>query len=370
MRVHDQQMEHVRKRLTVRVVAAAAGVLLVGGVAGCSQALTANTGSAQNTAVGSSTPRSATSPASPGSSASATTSTAPTQAATTPAASGHPGTALGALATLPVRTAASMSGYSRAQFGAAWSDNNAEPDGHNGCDTRNDILRRDLVDLVVKAGTSGCTVASGVLHDPYGGTAISFVRGADSAVIQIDHVVALGDAWTTGAATMTATERIDLSEDPLELLAASGKLNDEKGDADAAGWLPPDRASDCSYVARQVAVKAKWHLWVTASERAAMVRVLDTCPSQRLPADGATPLAAAAPTARTTPTARPTPTTRPTPRPTATAVAPKPSPTAAYVHPGAFCSPASAHGYTDTGKYEVCGTTANSPTRNRWHSAG
>ena len=263
-----------------------------------------------------------------------------------------------------------MVGYSRARFGDAWTDDNTDPDGHNGCDTRNDILRRDLVELVMKAGSDGCTVASGLLHDPYGGTAISFVRGSDSAVIQIDHVVALGDAWTTGAASMTATERIDLSEDPLELVAASGTLNDQKGDADASGWLPPDRADDCAYVARQVAVKAKWHLWVTTAERAAMARVLGSCPAQPLPTDGATPLAVSAPATTSHPA--PIPTAHPTaaPRPAATAVAPRPSASAAYVHPGAFCAPAGAHGYTDTGRYEVCGTTANSPTRNRWHSAG
>jgi hypothetical protein len=194
-------IRRARRRLTVQLAAAAISVAVLSGVAGCGQALTANTG---QSAAATNTSAPAMSPTGTPAGQPKTTSAPPASAKTPPVAGARPGTALAALSTLAVRPAASMSGYSRAQFGAAWSDDNSDPDGHNGCDTRNDILRRDLVDLVMKAGTGGCTVASGVLHDPYGGTSISFVRGPDSAVIQIDHVVALGDAWTTGAATSVA----------------------------------------------------------------------------------------------------------------------------------------------------------------------
>jgi hypothetical protein len=181
-------------------------------------------------------------------------------------------------------------------------------DGHNGCDTRNDILRRDLTDLVIKPGTHGCTVASGVLHDPYTKTIITFTRGpGTSTAIQIDHVVALADAWQTGAQRLSLAVRTNMANDPLELLAVSGAVNQQKGDADAASWLPPNKSFRCSYVAIQVAVKIAYHLWVTPAEHDAIARVLSTCPTQPLPTSG--PPAAASPTTVPPPTVSLPPTT-------------------------------------------------------------
>jgi hypothetical protein len=189
------------------------------------------------------------------------------------------GSALAALRRLPVKGRAPMTGYSRAQFGRAWEDVD-----HNGCDTRNDILRRDLRQVVLKPGTHGCVVLRGVLVDPYTGATVDFVRGvATSRLVQIDHVVALGDAWQKGAQPLSPARRTAFANDPLNLLAVTGKVNDDKGDGDAATWLPPRRSFRCSYVARQVAVKTAYHLWVTAAERDAMARVLATCPRQALP---------------------------------------------------------------------------------------
>ena len=146
-----------------------------------------------------------------------------------------------------------MTGYSRAQFGQAWTDDVSVAGGHNGCDTRNDILRRDLTMVTVKPGTQGCVVVAGVLHDPYTGATIHFARGeTTSETVQIDHVVALGDAWQTGAQQLSLTVRTNLANDPSELLAVSGPANDQKGDADAASWLPPNKGFRCSYVARQL----------------------------------------------------------------------------------------------------------------------
>ena len=182
------------------------------------------------------------------------TTISPTTAPASPSST----TALSGLATLPVKGRAPLTGYSRTQFGPAWTDDVTVADGHNGCDTRNDILRRDLTDIVIKPGTSGCTVASGVLHDPYTNTVIPFTRGqSTSTAIQIDHVVALGDAWQTGAQQLSMAVRTNMANDPLELLAVSGPTNEQKGDADAASWLPPNKAFRCSYVAIQVAVKMK-----------------------------------------------------------------------------------------------------------------
>lgn len=201
-----------------------------------------------------------------------------------PSAHGLPpgGFALAAAEHLRVVTAARMTGYSRGAFGRAWSDDERVPLGHNGCDTRNDILRRDLFRIVVEPGTNGCVVLTGTLHDPYTARAIAFVRGPESDRVQIDHVVALGNAWQTGAAGWSESQRQALANDPLELLAVDGPTNEAKGDADASGWLPPNAQFRCAYVARQVAVKHAYDLGVTSAERATMVSVLRRCPGQRL----------------------------------------------------------------------------------------
>ncbi|MGZ6733239.1 MAG: HNH endonuclease family protein [Nocardioides sp.] len=182
------------------------------------------------------------------------------------------------LATLAVKGRAPMTGYDRDAFGQAWSDDTEDQWGHNGCDTRNDILRRDLRDVALDPRTHGCAVLTGTLADPYGGTLIHFVRGvATSIAVQVDHVVALGDAWQKGARQWTAQRRQAFANDPRELLAVSGPLNASKGDGDAATWLPPAKAYRCAYVARQVAVKKAYGLWVTAAERDAIARVLASC---------------------------------------------------------------------------------------------
>jgi Protein of unknown function (DUF1524) len=246
-----------------------------------------------------------------------------------------------------------MTGYSRAQFGPAWTDDVSVAGGHNGCDTRNDILRRDLTVVVLKPGTDGCVVATGVLHDPYTSATIRFTRGVTtSEAVQIDHVVALGDAWQTGAQQLSLTVRTNLANDPLELLAVSGPANDQKGDADAASWLPPNKGFRCSYVARQVAVKMRYRLWVTPAERAAIARVLATCPGQKLPTGGPPSVTPTAP-APAAPAPAPSPPVT-TPRPVPTSLAPPTSPAVKVVHPGAFCSPPGARGVTTAGTAMVC----------------
>jgi len=189
------------------------------------------------------------------------------------------GTALAELATLAVKGRAPKTGYDRALFGPAWADVD-----RNGCDTRNDVLRRDLTAYVLKAGTHGCVVLSGTLSDPYTATTIGFVRGqTTSALVQIDHVVALSDAWQKGAQQLSAETRSALANDSLNLLAVDGLTNQRKSDGDAATWLPPNKPYRCLYAARQVAVKAKYGLWVTRAERDAFGRVLAACPLQPLP---------------------------------------------------------------------------------------
>ncbi|MEW1760396.1 HNH endonuclease family protein [Streptomyces cyaneofuscatus] len=201
------------------------------------------------------------------------------------------GTAQHALAQLQVKGPGPMTGYDReAKFGPAWSDTTTAPGGGNSCDTRNDVLRRDLKDITFK-GTSRCVIASGTLADPYTGKSIHFVRGPQSARVQIDHAVALGASWRTGAAQLTQEQREALGNDPANLIAASGPANAAKSDGDAATWLPANKSFRCTYIARQIAVKAKYGLWVTPAEKAAMTRVLAPCPEQPLPTDSSTGVA-------------------------------------------------------------------------------
>jgi hypothetical protein len=128
-------------------------------------------------------------------------------------------------------------------------------------------------------------VLTGVLEDRYSGETINFVRGNISSMdVQIDHVVALSNAWQTGAFKLTKIERTALANDPLNLFAVKGRLNSQKSDGDAATWLPPLKSYRCSYVAQQIAVKAKYSLWVTAPEKNAMVGILANCPTQVAPA--------------------------------------------------------------------------------------
>jgi hypothetical protein len=176
---------------------------------------------------------------------------------------------------------APKTGYTRAQFGPDLTKSDFD---RNRCDTRNDILKRDLTKIVVKEKTKSCVVMSGVLVDPFSGETLNFVQGVKtSSDIQIDHIVALSNAWQTGAFMLTADQRKAFANDPLNLLAVKGKLNSQKGESDAATWLPPLKSYRCDYVSRQIAVKMKYKLWFTAPEKEAMIRILKTCPEKALP---------------------------------------------------------------------------------------
>ena len=190
------------------------------------------------------------------------------------------GSALDALTSLEIKGRAPRTGYDRDRFGDGWVDTD-----HNGCDTRNDVLARDLTGETFRPGSRDCVVLTGTLADPYSGRTIQYQRGADTSDdVQIDHVVALSDAWQKGAQRWDTGRRVEFANDPLNLLATEGRLNQQKGDSDAATWLPPVTSYRCGYVARQVAVKARYGLWVTPAERDAMAAVLDRCPDEPLPA--------------------------------------------------------------------------------------
>jgi hypothetical protein len=190
------------------------------------------------------------------------------------------GTAQAELDRLEVKGRAPMTGYDRNAFGPSWKDVDS-----NGCDTRNDILARDLVERQMNGS---CVVLSGVLYpDPYTAGNITFVRG--KSLVDIDHVVALGNAWVTGAFQWDTGKRESFANDPLNLLAVSASANRQKSDGDAATWLPSNKSYRCLYVARQIAVKSKYGLWVTSAEKNTMTGVLASCPNQGLPTDGTLP---------------------------------------------------------------------------------
>ena len=174
----------------------------------------------------------------------------------------------GELKNLDVKGRAPKTRYERSQFGDVWSSN-------LGCDTRNSILARDLTEIITD---NGCKIESGRLADPYTGLTIQFKRGTTTSDdVQIDHVIALSNAWQTGAQQLSYEQRVAFANDPLNLLAVDGPTNEQKSDGDAATWLPPNKAFRCQYVNRQISVKSKYRLWVTPAERDAMSRVLVSC---------------------------------------------------------------------------------------------
>lgn len=163
--------------------------------------------------------------------------------------------------------------YNRKAFGQAWADTD-----RNGCDTRNDVLRRDLVDVQLKPGTRDCVVLSGRLNDPYTGGEISFVRGqGTSELVQIDHLVPLAWAWRNGAADWTPEQREQLANDFGNLAAVDGPSNQSKSDSGPALWMPQNTAYHCTYAARFVQVLTAYSLRVPADDAAALRSTLQTC---------------------------------------------------------------------------------------------
>lgn len=189
----------------------------------------------------------------------------------TPLVNAPEGSALEILENLAVKGRAPKTGYTREQFYNGWPT-------VDGCNLRQRILKREFGDSAV---LDGCTVLSGEFDEPYTGKHMVYEKREDiTKGVQIDHVVALSDAWQKGAQNLTAEERYQIATDPLNLLAVDASTNQKKSDGDAATWLPPNKSFRCTYVARQVSVKYKYHLWVTEAEKNAIVAILNTCPNE------------------------------------------------------------------------------------------
>lgn len=276
-------MSRRRRAAGRRTGLGAAGLVLAAVIALCGYAVASRGGDGASPASGGSASPGVAAPASPAPAPAPPASAAPSPTSPSPTSPSRvspltpdadvpsAAAARSLIAALPTKGRAPKTGYDRVgDFGQAWEDVD-----RNGCSTRDDILARDLTG-VVRRGR--CTVLSGTLDDPYTGRRIAFQRGPDtSARVQIDHVVALMDAWQTGAQSLSAEQRLHLANDPLNLVAVDGPTNQSKGAGDAATWLPPAKGFRCEYAARQVAVKARYALWVAPAERTALERILTTC---------------------------------------------------------------------------------------------
>jgi hypothetical protein len=171
--------------------------------------------------------------------------------------------------------------YRRAAFGDSWTDDNTAPGGHNGCDTRNDILDRDLVDKTY-VSISRCpnAVATGTLYDPYTNDVIHFTRGNQvGAAVQIDHIVPLALAWDLGARDWTDELRTRFANDPANLVAVQGQANQDKGDEQPADWMPPNHAFWCQYAVQFAAVLRGYGLPVDAPSAPVLRDAAATCPT-------------------------------------------------------------------------------------------
>jgi Protein of unknown function (DUF1524) len=171
--------------------------------------------------------------------------------------------------------------YRRAAFGESWTDDNTAPAGHNGCDTRNDILDRDLVEeTYVSIKRCPNAVATGTLHDPYTNAIVAFVRGNQTgAAVQIDHIVPLAYAWDFGARDWTDEMRVRFANDPANLLAVEGQANQDKGDKEPADWMPPNRAFWCQYAVQFAAVLRGYGLPVDAPSATVLRDAAASCPT-------------------------------------------------------------------------------------------
>lgn len=163
-------------------------------------------------------------------------------------------------------------------FGPAWSDDHPGAGGRDGCDTRNEVLARDLRSPVLRPGSGDCVVLSGVLHDPYTGARVEF-RRAEAQAVHIDHIYPLAAAWDLGAARWPADRRRQFANDiTYNLVAVDGQANIDKGDRTPAQWLPPAAGYRCWFAGRYLTVAVRYALPVTAADHRVLSEVAGSCP--------------------------------------------------------------------------------------------
>lgn len=179
-----------------------------------------------------------------------------------------------ALNALNLVNAVEDGGYNRSEdFGSAWTDVD-----QNGCDTRNDILNRDLTAITYKTASDSCTVATGTLNDPYTGQTIDFVRGQETSMaVQIDHIIPLKYAYMHGATGWSQDVRELFANDPDNLLAVDGPSNSSKSAKGPENWMPENTGYACEYAERFVNVADKYDVSITTNDYDVLYDALLTC---------------------------------------------------------------------------------------------
>jgi hypothetical protein len=190
--------------------------------------------------------------------------------ATAPAAQASPPTPVSAatartyLGQLTVKAESSSSGYSRDLF-PHWSTQSGS------CNTREVVLKRDGTNV---QQNSSCAAVSGRWYSEYDDAIWSAASDVD-----IDHVVALSEAWRSGAAGWTTSKRQQFANDLTrpQLIAVTDNVNQAKGDLDPAEWLPSRTAYRCTYARMWVHVKHYWGLSVDSAEKSVLQSLLNNC---------------------------------------------------------------------------------------------
>jgi hypothetical protein len=178
--------------------------------------------------------------------------------------------ARGLIGKLTTKGRGPKTGYDRDRFGYAWMDTaDGVPFARNGCDTRNDLLKRDGESVGFRKG-SDCVVVTMTLHDPYTGRTIHWTK-SHAATVQIDHVMPLSYDWQMGAAHWTKDRRGEIANDPLNLIPVDGPANSAKGDSGPATWLPPSQNIRCAYSVRFAQFSLKYRLPVTSADKQMML---------------------------------------------------------------------------------------------------
>lgn len=295
--------------------------------------------------------------------------------ATTKVSAGH------LLNLLTVRNETHAHSYARSKF-KTWIDAN-----HDGENTRAEVLKAESLKPVTE--NRHHTVTAGKWVSRYTGTTYT-----KSSQLDIDHLVPLEEAWTSGAYAWSTTKRTAYANDlgyGADLIAVSLHANRSKGDRAPDQYLPPKKSYDCTYIRNWIAVKYRWKLTIDPAEKSVLrtdlrtycTTLLVTRPGKpniaKLAGTRATPIAPtpppiAKPVPTPTPTAPPVATPVPVPPPASAPPAPAPDPSRTptppsndqgVVHPGAFCSPPGATGRTAAGTAMICTTTATD-SRDRW----
>lgn len=139
------------------------------------------------------------------------------------------------------------------------------------CNTREQVLKRDGSDVAVDGS---CYPTTGSWYSPFDGA--TWTTPAD---VDIDHMVPLAEAWSSGAWAWSASRRQAYANDlgGPELWAVTDNVNQSKGDRDPAGWQPPLSSFRCTYARAWVQVKWYYSLTVDSAEEAALTGMLATC---------------------------------------------------------------------------------------------